>query len=63
MNADELKALRLQLKLTQAELAGKLYISRDAVAKLESGKNNMSKPVEALAIQLHNSLANQGRHP
>lgn len=49
MNPIELRTLRLRLNLTQAELAQRLFISRDAVAKLEAGRNRMSKPVEELA--------------
>ena len=56
MNGQELKALREHLGLSQSELAKRLFISRDAVAKLEAGKNRMSKPVEELGRQLKNSL-------
>ena len=59
MTAADLRALRDRLGITQAELAGRLFISRDAVAKLEAGKNRMSKPVEELARQL--SEFNNGR--
>lgn len=52
MNAEQLKALRLTLGLTQAQMGEKLGITRDGVAKLESGENNMSRPVELLALQL-----------
>lgn len=52
MNSSELKALRLCLGLSQSELAQRLFITRDAVSKLEAGKNRMSRPVEELARQL-----------
>lgn len=52
MDAHELKALRKKLELTQTQLAEKLGISRTAVAKLESGENNMSKPVAMLVEKL-----------
>ena len=52
MTAAELRALRDRLGITQAELAGRLFISRDAVAKIEAGVNRMSKPVEELARQI-----------
>lgn len=52
MNAEEIKALRLQLNMTQAQLAAKLRISRSAVAKIETDKNHMSAPVEELALRL-----------
>lgn len=57
MTPTELKDLRARLGLTQAGLAEHLRISRDAVAKLESGKNHMSKPVEELARRLAESKA------
>lgn len=55
MNKDELKSLRLKLGLTQSQMAEKLGITLSAVFKLESGKNNMSKPVAMLAEQLINT--------
>lgn len=38
MFKDKLKKLRKQHNMTQESLAGKLYVSRDLVAKWESGK-------------------------
>ncbi len=52
MNAKELKSLRDRLGLNQTDMGLKLGISRTAIAKLEAGINNMSKPVEMLAEQL-----------
>lgn len=52
MTGDELKDLRKRLHMTQEEIGVKLGISRDAVYALEKGKNNMSRPVEILALQL-----------
>lgn len=49
MNKDELKSLRLSLNLTQPQLAEKLGVTRDAIAKYESGKTNMRKSVAMLA--------------
>lgn len=60
MTPTELKALRAELGLTQAELAAHLRISRDAVAKLENGKNKMSKPVAELARQLAEGATDSG---
>lgn len=56
MNHIELRELRLKLGLSRREMAQRLFISRDAVAKLEAGKNRMSKPVEELARRLNDSL-------
>lgn len=52
MNKEELFALRKKLGLTQFQMAEKLGITLSAVFKLESGENNMSKPVDILAKQL-----------
>ena len=46
MTADQLKALRLALKLTQAQLAEKLDVHRSAVARWESGYVQISHLVE-----------------
>ena len=54
MNKDELLALRKRLNLTQSAMAEKLGITLSAVFKLESGENNMSKPVAMLCQQLAN---------
>ena len=56
MNGQNLKELRLKLKLTQEKMGEKLGISRDAVSKLESGKNTMSKPVKILLTHLESSF-------
>ena len=52
MNKDELLDLRKNLGLTQTEMAEKLGLTLSAVFKLESGENNMSKPVAILAAKL-----------
>lgn len=52
MDNKELRALRLRLGLTQKAMAEKLGITLSAVFKLESGENNMSKPVAMLCQQL-----------
>lgn len=52
MNSQELRALRLKLNLTQTQMAERLGITLSAVYKLESGENNMSKPVAILCQQL-----------
>jgi DNA-binding transcriptional regulator YiaG len=56
MKAQEIKELRARLELSQTAFGEKLGITRDAVAKLESGENNMSRPVEILATQLLKTL-------
>lgn len=58
MTKDELKALRLRLGLTQSAMAEKLGVTLSAIWKLESGENNMSKPVAMLAQQLQAELLN-----
>ena len=52
MTGEELRALRLRLGLSQRAMGERLGISHSAVVKLESGKNNMSKPVAMLAERL-----------
>lgn len=56
MTGEELKALREKLGLSQTALAEKLFITRDAVSKLESGKNVMGRQTKALAAQLKPAL-------
>ena len=47
MDRHDIKELRLKLRLSQAEMAKKLYISRIGLSKLERGKNkSISKSVE-----------------
>lgn len=55
MNKDELKSLRIKLGLTQEQMADKLGVTRDAIAKYEAGMN-ISKPVMMLAEQLQANL-------
>lgn len=57
MNKDELLSLRKRLNLTQSQMAEKLGITLSAVFKLESGENNMSKPVAMLAEKLTQETA------
>lgn len=54
MNNIQLKQLRNKLGLTQAQMADKIGISHSAIVKIESGKNNMSKPVSMLCQKLEN---------
>lgn len=56
MNNQELKSLRLLLGLTQKQMGDKLGISHSAIVKLETGENNMSKPVAMLATNLRENL-------
>lgn len=58
MNNTELRALRQRLNLTQSQMAEKLGITLSAVFKLESGENNMSRPVAMLAEKLHADIGN-----
>ncbi len=55
MTPTELKQLRFDMGLSRKAMADKLYISPSALDKLESGKNKMSRPVEALARLLPES--------
>ncbi len=58
MTGEELKALRLQLRLTREGMAEKLGITASAVFKIESGENNMSKPVAIICAELaHKTLS------
>lgn len=59
MNKDELFALRKKLGLTQSQMAEKLGITLSAVFKLESGENNMSKPVAIICAALEHKTLNQ----
>ena len=52
MTGEQLKELRKRLGLTQTQMAEKLGITLSAVYKIESGENNMSKPVALLAESL-----------
>jgi transcriptional regulator with XRE-family HTH domain len=54
MTGQELSDLRHKLGLTQKQMGEKLGITLSAVFKLESGENNMSKPVSILCQQLEN---------
>jgi transcriptional regulator with XRE-family HTH domain len=54
MDKDELKALRLKLRLTQKQMGERLGVSRSAIAKYEGGEINISKPVSMLCQQLEN---------
>lgn len=58
MDKAELRALRERLKLPRSEMAKKLGISASALYKLESGENNMSRPVKMLASKLEAELLN-----
>lgn len=52
MTGEELKILRKNLGLKQAEIAPLLGITVDAVSMMERGKINMSRPVEMLALYM-----------
>ncbi len=59
MNNKELRALRLKLGLTQAQMGQKLGILQQQVLKLETGKCKISGPVSILAEQLLKHHSNQ----
>jgi transcriptional regulator with XRE-family HTH domain len=52
MNKEDLKAIRLGLKLSQADFASKLGITRVQVNRLENGKQPIQGSVEILALTL-----------
>ncbi len=49
MKGRELKAIREQLELTQAEFARELGVTPNSVARWERGEMNIRGPVERLA--------------
>jgi transcriptional regulator with XRE-family HTH domain len=51
MDGKELKELRIKLGLTQTQMAERLFVSRDAIAKYEAG-GNIREPVQELARRL-----------
>ena len=57
MTGEELAAKRERAGLTQVDLAGYLGIGRTSVWRLETGKEEIKRPVEALAqtLELGNS--------
>ena len=59
MTGQELLALRKRLNLTQSQMAEKLGITLSAVFKLESGENNMSKPVAIICAELERKISTQ----
>jgi transcriptional regulator with XRE-family HTH domain len=48
MTADDLRHLRALLRLTQAELAAKLYLHANTVARMERGELPIGRQTEAL---------------
>lgn len=59
MTNKELRALRLKLGLTREAMAEKLGITASAVYKIESGENNMSKPVAIICAGLGQEILNR----
>lgn len=56
MTSEEIRALRKQLNLTQAEMGRRLGVGWRMYAYIEVGKKPLSKASEILAQQLKNSL-------
>ena len=52
MTADEIRALRKRLDLTQAELAGRIGLTREAVTQWETGRARPNGPARILLRQL-----------
>lgn len=53
MTGDQLKQYRQSLRLTQAQLASELCVTRRAVISWESGSRSMPLPVEKLFCILY----------
>lgn len=53
---NEVKVIRQRLRLTQAELAERLHVTRDAVAHWENSRCSPSGPAEVLLRQLGNTV-------
>jgi len=52
INPARIKSIRAKLRCTQAELAEKLCVTRDAVASWEIGRSRPSGPAQVLLLQL-----------
>jgi transcriptional regulator with XRE-family HTH domain len=61
MTAEELKALRARIGLTQEELAQKLGVARNTITRWEMGIRGIPEPVARLA-QLLDVLPQVGRY-
>ncbi|MGH9406309.1 MAG: helix-turn-helix transcriptional regulator [Terriglobia bacterium] len=62
MNTKQFKRLRKRMRLTQAELARELSVSRAAVSRWESGKRNIDNVLAfALACLAEKRRMNHGR--
>lgn len=53
MSPSQLRAVREKLQLTQAQLADKLGLTRDAVASMEQGRRPIRPIVEIALEHLH----------
>jgi transcriptional regulator with XRE-family HTH domain len=61
MTAEELKALRIRLGMTQEELAQKIGVARNTITRWEIGLRHIPEPVARL-VQLLDSLPQAGRY-
>lgn len=52
MTADELRALRVKLKLTQREIASAIGVNRPAYAQWELGRNAIPSSVQEAVLRL-----------
>jgi transcriptional regulator with XRE-family HTH domain len=57
MNASELRAIRYELRLTQAQLAVALDVSRDLVSMMELGKHPIRRVTEFAVLYLRDQPA------
>src|SRR5947209_5069559 len=62
MTGEQVRRLRLQLGLTQDELAGRLGVARNSVARWEREEHGLSGPAEKLLTLLAELAATKGRH-
>jgi len=56
ISPDEIRAIRKRAKLTQAEMAEKLAVTRDSVASWEIGRSKPLGPAEILIRQIQAQL-------
>ena len=60
MSADDIRALRRSLGLTQAELAQRLNLSREAITQWETGRASPSGPAEMLLRAMQATIPDAG---
>jgi len=56
ISPEEIKAIRVALKLNQTDFASRLRVSTDTIKSWESGRRTPKGPVRLMLIQLSNAL-------